>query len=276
MSYTNTIAGRNVPGALRYLNELAQYRHLLWNLVGSDIRSRFRRSSLGILWAVIQPMGFSVVLGFVWGGMLGVPNIWTFAIYIYSGMLVWEYISNIIIGSQDSLVAGEGYLRQARIPFFVFQARQPLSGLVVAGFGFLGFVVFAAAFGELATPGLHTLLVIPYVGLLFLFALPLAMILSVLGVQFRDLKHISTILVQGLFFISPIMLVRDVLKSETLAWMQFANPIVPLLDLFRAPLLDGKMWSPTELVTMAAWISALWVIAIGVSIRNGRKLIYSI
>jgi lipopolysaccharide transport system permease protein len=276
MSYSNTVSGRNIPPALRYLTELAQYRHLAWNLVGSDIRARFRRSSLGVMWAVLQPLGFSVVLGLVWGNMLNFSNVWTFIVYIYSGMLVWEYVSNLIIGSQDSLVAGEGYLRQARIPFFVFQLRLPLSGLVVAGFGFAGFLIFGAALGKLAAPGTHTLLVIPFVGLLFLFGLPLAIIQSILGVQFRDLKHISGILVQGLFFISPVMLVRDVLKTDALAWMQFANPMVPLLDLFRGPLLEGEHWNPVEVWTLLAWIGALWVIAIGLAVRSGRKLVYSI
>src|SRR5579871_5700577 len=130
MSYAN-YHSRKMPAPLRYVADLFRYRHLCWNLVGSDLRARFRRSYLGILWAIIQPLAYSLVIAWAWGAIFHAPNYWSFAVYVFSGMLVWEYFNSTLIVSLDGLISAIGYLRQSRIPFFVFQLRVPLTAAVI-------------------------------------------------------------------------------------------------------------------------------------------------
>ena len=87
MSYSN-YQTRDLPFAIRYVLDVGRYRHLCWNLVGSDLRSRFRRSHLGIIWAIIQPLSFALIIAFVYGQLFGQKSFWEYAIYVYSGMLV--------------------------------------------------------------------------------------------------------------------------------------------------------------------------------------------
>ncbi|MEQ1785263.1 MAG: hypothetical protein ABMA14_28290, partial [Hyphomonadaceae bacterium] len=68
MSYVN-VQDRRLPFVLRYLGDLMTYRHLCWNLVTSDLRSRFRRTQLGVLWAVIQPLVMALLIAAVWGAL---------------------------------------------------------------------------------------------------------------------------------------------------------------------------------------------------------------
>lgn len=274
MTYTNIGQGTNTPFVVRYLSDLLTYRHLMWNLVGSDLRARFRRSYFGILWAVFQPFAFSVVLGIVWGRMLNVASVWDLAAYIFAGMIVWEYFSNVILISQDALIGSEGYLRQARIPFIIFQVRQSFTGIVIFGAGFVGFIIFLTILGRLPPIGLHSLLFFPYLCLLLGFAVPISIIMSILGAKFRDLKHISSVAVSALFFISPVMLQRNVLDSESLHLIKYVNPIVPLLDLFREPMMYGHLWPRHEVLVFCCWIGALWLIAIFLSVKEGRRIIY--
>jgi ABC-type polysaccharide/polyol phosphate export permease len=84
MSYVN-VHSRELPFLTRYAADLFTYRHLCWNLVGADLRARFRRSRLGILWAIIQPLAFALMIAAVWGGMFNVADYWAFAIYVFSG-----------------------------------------------------------------------------------------------------------------------------------------------------------------------------------------------
>ena len=72
------------------------------------------------------------------------------------------------------------------------------------------------------------------------------------------------------------MLAREYLSSERLAFLQYANPIIPLLDLFRAPVLDGVFWPGGELIIIGIWIAALWIIAIALSVFFGRRIVFSI
>ncbi len=275
MAYVN-ILGRQLPGPLQYLGELATFRHLCWSLVGADLRARFRRSHLGIIWAIIQPLAFSIVIAAVWGSVLGADDNWTFALYVFSGIIVWEYFVNVLNGAQDSLLHAEGHLRQTRIPFLIFQVRLPLTSMIILLCASLGLFGMQAVLGQLPELGPHLFLV-PVFYLCFLsFGIPLAIVMSILGTKFRDLKHISSIMVSGLFFLSPVMLGRSILEKPELAFLSFVNPMVVFIDLFRAPLLESRFWTATEMITAGAWIAGLWALASYLAIRSGRRLVYSL
>ena len=138
MTYVNTSLNQKTD-RLSYFSALWKYRSLGANLVGADLRARFRRSRLGIVWAIIQPLFFSLTIAFIWGVVFKVPYL-EYAIYVFSGMIVWEYFGNTIMASQDALINSEGYLKQGRIPFLIFQLRAPLSGFFTFVAGFVGLV----------------------------------------------------------------------------------------------------------------------------------------
>jgi lipopolysaccharide transport system permease protein len=282
LSYSNFRAGK-IPFVFQYLLDVVRFRHLCWNLAGSDLRSRFRRSRLGILWAIIQPLSFALILAFVYARLFGEASYWTYAIYVFGGMLVWEYFTSASLSGLDALVGSQGYLKQARIPFFIFQLRVPLAGMVTFFFGLCGLyglmLVLQAIPGSGVTvpvPGLHLLLVPAMFGVLLLFSAPWVILLSTFGAQFRDVKYITMIALQLLFFISPIMIARDFMDSPHLAILRVANPLVPLLDMLREPVIYGRFWSEQSMIVMGVWIGVLWVIAIISSVSFGRRLVYAL
>lgn len=113
MSYVN-VQERQLPAVLRYLGDLMAYRHLCWKLVGADVRNRFRRTRLGILWAVVQPLSFTLLIAVVWGSLHKQLGFWEFALYFLSGHAVFEFISAAFLSGQDSITNAGGYLKQAR------------------------------------------------------------------------------------------------------------------------------------------------------------------
>lgn len=275
MSYTN-YSTRALPFPVRYVADLVRYRHLAWNLVGSDLRSRFRRSHLGILWAVLQPLGFSLIIAMVWSQVFQSKSFMTFTIYVYSGMLVWDYFSQSISIGLDSLLSSRGYLKQARIPFLIFQVRVPLSGLVVMACGLIGLIALMTAVGQLPPLGLHLVLVPLFMAMLLMLVIPLSIIFSIIGPSFRDAKYIIALALNAVFFLSPVMLDRAVLHSPSLHLLQYINPMIPLLDLFRDPMLHGLLWSRQDVIVWACWTSGLWVVALWTMAQTGRKIVFAL
>jgi lipopolysaccharide transport system permease protein len=275
MAYVN-IRERRLPFVVRYIGDLFLYRHLAWNLVASDLRARFRRSQLGIVWAVIQPLAFSLTIALVWGSLFKAESYWDFAIYVFSGMIAWEYFASVVNVSQDALTNAEGYLKQTRVPFFIFQIRTPLTSMVIFLLGTVGLALLMISLQKLLPLGEHLLLIPVFPVLLLLFGIPLGTIMSIAATQFRDMKYISQILIQALFFVSPVMLGREILERPELTWLNYVNPMVPVINLFRAPIVDGEFWNQTELVTLLIWIAGLWAMAIVMAIRAGRRLIFSL
>lgn len=275
MSYSN-FQSRRAPGFVRYLNDLMRFRHLCWNLVASDLRARFRRSRLGILWAVIQPLGYSLIIAWAWGMIFQSKTYWEFAIYVFSGMLIWEYFVNSVNVSMDALTGAVGYLRQSRVPLFIFQSRVPLSGLVTFLAGLIGLIAMMGVLQMHRSIGMHTLLIAAFPVLLVGFFMPVAVIFSVLGAQFRDLKHIVGLALQALFFLSPVMLDRPYFEDARLAMLQYVNPLVPILDMLRAPLLEGRLWTKAEIITVGIWGACLWTVSFVVAARAGRRIVFAL
>lgn len=274
MTYINSTP-RGGKRNISYLSELWRYRSFCFNLVGSDLRARFRRSRLGIVWAVIQPLAFSLMIAVVWGSLFQ-QNMLTYAVYVFSGMIVWEYFGNTVMASQDVLINSEGYLKQGRIPFLIFQVRAPFSGLFIFMAGVIGLVGLELALGKFPPIGLHLLLIIPFTVLLLLFMIPVACCFSILGTQFRDLRHAMTVILNAVFFLSPIMIAREYLEAERLEFLHYVNPMMPLLDLFRMPMLSGQVWTLQPLIVILVWIIALWILAFVLSRVFGRKIIFAL
>lgn len=275
MSYVN-IQGSQLPFGLRYLSDLMSYRHLCWQLVGSDLRSRFRRTRLGFLWAFIQPLAFALMIAFVWGALQRGLGYWGYAVYFLAGMTIFEFFSTCVMSGQDALVQGGGYLRQARIPFFIFQLRVVLTALVFVLLEIVVVFAFAAATGNLPAPGQHLLLVPLYLVFLLAFAAGTVMLMSIVGTFFRDVKHIAGLVLRALMLLSPVMLPREIFDQPQMKFMEFLNPLVPLLDMFRDPILYARMWDAQDVIVLSIWISAIWFAAIIASVSVGRRVIFAI
>ncbi len=275
MAYSN-YRDREWPFIITYAIDLARYRHLLWNLVGSDLRGRFRRSRLGILWGVIQPMCFAIVLAAVWGAVFKAPDYISFMITVLSGLIMWEYFTTPMIVGLNALMNAGGYIKQSRIPFVVFQARVPLTATVMFLFGLLGLVLVMTATQRLPPLSIAYLQLPAFLLLMPLIMLPLTIIFSILGTKYRDTQYIIGLLIQALFFVSPVMLPRETLDLPHLHWLVYANPAVSVIDMFRDTIVYGKLWSFQTLTVFGAWTAGLWMVALLLSGKFGRRIVFAI
>jgi len=275
MSFVN-VQDRKLPFVFRYIADLVAYRHLCWHLVGSDLRSRFRRSRLGILWAFIQPLGFAIMIAYVWGAFDRRVSTWEFAFYVLAGHAVFDLFSNVVNSGQTAIMAAGGYLKQARVPLLIFQFRVTATAIVFFLVELIAVVAFGAAIGAFPPPGQHLLLIPLYVVVAGLFCLPLCMLFSIAGTLYRDLRHASALLLRAFFLTSPVMLPRAILEQPKLQFLEVLNPLVPLLDMFRDPVMYGRMWDPKDVLVLSVWTAGLWAIALIWGASVGRKLVFAV
>lgn len=274
MTYRNYTTSSSQQAHNSYIAALMRYRHLCFNLVGSDLRARFRRSRLGIIWAVIQPLGYSLVIAFTWAIVLRYESYWEFTMYLFSGLVIWEYFATVTSSSMDTLMRSGGYLRQARIPLLIFQLRTPMTTMAVAAFGTIGVFVMLVILGRLPPIGIHLVGVPIALGALFVFSIPLSVLMSIVGAQFRDANHIVQLSLQALFFLSPIMLPKEVLDQPSLQFINTLNPLSPLIQLFRDPVINGVWINPSDLLYVCIWTIVLTIVSSIASFFYGRKIIF--
>jgi len=255
-----------------YVTELWRLRHFWMALVQNDLRNRYRRSVLGLGWSLLQPIAMTVVLCTVFAGVFGV-TLSEYAPYLLSGLTFWGFISTAAIGGCQCFFQGESYIRQHRAPFAIYPLRTTLG----AGYHFLvgmGVVLVAVSvFSGFDNP-LVLLSLVPSLVLLFAFAWSLAVCTGTINVLFHDTQHLLEIVLQILFYMTPIMYKPEILINRNLGWAVQFNPLAVLLDLIRQPLLCGTLPPPGTVWTSVMIVAVMVVLAAALLRWCERRLVF--
>ena len=222
-----------------YVAELWRLRHFWMALVHNDLRNRYRRSVLGLGWSLLQPIAMTIVLCTVFSGVFGM-DMKEMAPYLLSGLTFWGFISAAAMTGCQSFFQGESYIRQHRAPLAIYPLRTTLG----AGYHFLvGMGVVLAAVGIFSgfKNPVVLLSLVPSLALLFVFAWSLALCAGTLNVLFHDTQHLLEIILQILFYMTPIIYPAKLLVDKNLGWAVQFNPFAVLLDLVRQPLMEGVL-----------------------------------
>jgi ABC-type polysaccharide/polyol phosphate export permease len=226
---------------ISYFGAIWKCRHFWLALVRLDIRTRYRRSILGLGWSLMHPICMTTILCVVFHKLFNLPLI-EYGPHILGGLAVWTYIQTSVSQGCSAFFQGEAYIRQCPMPLAIF----PLRTVLGASFHFLiqlGVVILLAlGLGWLGLREVHylpLLHLIPSLLLLFLFCWSLAMLSGLSNVYFQDTQHLTDIGFQMLYFATPIMYFAKTLQERGLGWIVDYNPIVVFLTLVRDPILYG-------------------------------------
>jgi len=238
-------------------------------LVRIDLRNRYRRSVIGMGWSLLHPIAMTAVLCVFFGRLFG-AELRTFAPYVLTGLTFWGFMSAAVKQGCRSFLQGESYIRQHPAPLAIYPLRVTLS----AGFHFLlGCVVATALVWILmGFQNLRTLpCLLPAFALLFLIGWSTTICMGAANVLFHDTQHLADVAMQMLFYMTPIMyhpqmLAGRRLVSQVLYW----NPLASLLELLRAPLIDGQ-WPSNWAMGMSVVFAAVAVAAAALTLRLFEK-----
>lgn len=212
------------------LNELWRARELLRQLLGKELKIRYRNSTLGFLWSMITPAAMTVVFTAVFGIILKVP-IEDFAAFFLPGFLVWQFFQNSAQSSLDAIVGNGSLIQKVYFPREVLPLSLVLSQLVHLGLALVVLVPWIAY-----TRGADVLVHLPAVlfGMVLLagFTAGFSMLLAGANVGFRDLKELTQVLFLIWFYLTPVILPRamidQLIQTEPSTGLRLANAVVAL------------------------------------------------
>jgi lipopolysaccharide transport system permease protein len=216
--------------------ELWRYRELFYFFTWRDIKIKYKQTVLGFLWAVLQPLFMMVIFTLFFGKALNIPsqNL-PYAIYVFSGLLIWNLFSTGLSSASNSMVNNASIIKKIYFPRLII----PVSSILVALFDFLmAFILFIP-------------LLLFYHQSVFWFAIiiwPMAIVVSVvatlglgawlaaLNVKYRDFRYVIPFLIQVLFFLSPVIYPISLIKYPILQYILACSPMLAAVELFRYPL----------------------------------------
>jgi lipopolysaccharide transport system permease protein len=249
-----------------YWRDLWRYRELFGFLAWRDILVRYKQTAIGIAWALLRPLLTMVIFTVVFGKVANLPSgPLPYAILVGAAMLPWQFFSNALSESSQSLVSNSNLISKVYFPRLILPASAVVVSLVDFAISFailIGLMIWYSY-----APGWHVLALPVFVVLAFLAALGPGLFITALNVKYRDFRFITPFIVQFGLFISPVGFRTSVVPEE---WrlVYSLNPMVGVIDGFRWCLGDSTgLDIPCLALSLA---SAVLLLIIG--IRYFRKM----
>lgn len=240
------------------LNEVWEYRELLYFLIWRDLKVRYKQTALGAAWAVIQPFFSMIIFSLFFGRLARMPSDGIpYPIFAYCGLVPWTFFARGLTQSSNSLVDSANLIRKVYFPRLAIPIADVLSGLVDFAIAFLVLIGLMLYYG--VVPSARMVWMPAFLLLALVSALAVGLWLSVLNVEYRDVKYTVPFLTQFWMFATPIVYPSSLLKGK---WRTlFAlNPMVGVVEGFRWSLLGAKN-SPGPMIIASA--AAAVVLLIG-------------
>ncbi len=232
-----------------------KYLPLLGNLAGKDFKIKYRRSVLGIIWSILNPLLTMLVLTAVFGlmfGMRGGEGIGDFAVYYIVGAAIWNFFSEATSLSLTSVIYAAPLIRKVYVPKYIFPLEKCLFSLINFAFSLIAVsLVMAIRFGKIADMfNPLTLLMIPLpVFYCFLFVVGMSLILSAISVYFEDIIHLYSVVLTLWMYLTPLIypldFVENAAKSSVLGQIALPiikyNPMTQYIQYFRDIVIYGRV-----------------------------------
>jgi ABC-2 type transport system permease protein len=255
---------------MSYLSDIWGSRELLQNLTNREVRGKYRRTALGQLWSLANPIAAILIYTFIFSFIFRLPaqvgdpsGLNNYALWLVCGLLPWLFFNRVLTIGVDSLVANAGLIQKVYFPRIVL----PLSLANATLFTWLlemGVLIVALSLlGSFVLPWLPLLAV--FMVVFAMFSVGVAMLLSIANVYFRDLSYLLTIVLQFWFYLTPILYPVDMVATQsdrlgglagtsvTLLNLYQLNPVEGFIEIFRNLLYDNAMPELSRILIALAW-----------------------
>ena len=223
-----------------YFSHIWKDRYVLWELTTKALSIKYKRSMLGMAWSVLVPLGLASIIGCVYGVLFGVPPR-TFLPILFSGLNVWILILGCADGGTQAFLAAEGYLKQT---------------LVNIGTEFFS---------------VKMLLFFPGCIVLFVFLLAVSNITAIFNLIARDYQPFQSIILQGVFYATPIIYLPSMLEEKGYAFIYKLNPFYYFISIIRTPLLGKEIAPLSEYIIATSIAFILFGFSIWLVMREKRR-----
>ncbi|MEC8943999.1 MAG: ABC transporter permease [Acidobacteriota bacterium] len=238
-----------------------EYRELVWFLIWRDIKVRYKQASLGIAWAVIQPVMTMLVFTLIFGRLAQLPSDGLpYPVFTFTALLPWQLFSGALTGSSNSVVNSASLISKVYFPRLVIPIASVMATLVDFS------ISFGVLLGLMAWYGISLRLAVVVLPLLVMLALAIALAVglwaSALNVRYRDVRHVMPFVVQFWLLASPVAYSTSLITSPAWRAVYSLNPMVGVIEGFRWAVLGSAPPSvlvvPSVLVTGVLLVGGLF------------------
>ena len=246
---------------VRYMQGFIKFRPLLNELVARDIKIKYRRSVLGVLWTLLNPLLMMIVLSVVFSNIFKF-DIENFPLYLLSGQIVFNFFNESTTSAMSSIIVNASLIKKIYVPKYLFVISRIISS----------FINLLAMRAEL-----HWTVLLAPIPLFFLvfFSLGVGLILAAITVRFRDIMHLYSVFTTMLMYLTPVIYPMSALP-EWLSKLVMLNPLTNMLIMLRNVMIYGMVFSWQSLVVAIVETAVCMALGLYVFYKNQDTFILNI
>ena len=250
-------------------------RWLLGYFIHRQVTRSYRRSYLGLVWAVLGPLVWVFFLSLIFSHVFGIKDRvveghseFNFGLFLYCGLLPFLTFSEALNKGLNSIRGSAGLVQKVVFPTEILPFTNAIASMVDKVFGLVALLIMLLLFGGSLHP---TLLYLPVVVVLqIVFILGLTYLMAVLGTFLPDVAEITRPIIRGTFFVTPILWPAGLLP-ENLSWIEDYNPLAYLVNAYRSMILWGELPGGLATLYFGLFSAALFVVGFALFVHLKPK-----
>lgn len=260
---------------LGMFHDLWRYRHFVSSSIRNELVGRFARSKLGGVWSILNPLAQVLIYAFVLSNIFlarlpGIDNKYAFAIYLTAGLLAWTLFAEIIGRCLNLFVENGNLMKKMSFPRITLPSIVIGSNLVSNGLLFMAILAVFLSLGHQFT--WQMLWLLPLTMIVAALALGIGLILGVLNVFVRDIGQVVPILLQMMFWLTPIVYPANIMPESYRGWLKF-NPMYSIVDAYHQVLVYGNAPQLNSLIAISLIAFCLMLLGLFLFRRSSAEMV---
>lgn len=254
----------------QFFQDIRSSRYVLSNFVNQELTVKYKRSALGFFWSLLNPMATMIISSVVFGSIMRF-DLKDFVVFLYAGMVPWNFFGISIDFCGVSILNNEGFIKKIYLPKIVFPLSTVCAQFINMLLSMIALFFFMMLLGAKVTVALLFLPV--SFSLMFLWTLGFSLLMATANVYFRDMRYIMSVVMNAWYYLTPILYPITSIP-ERLRPIFYLNPGYYLVDMFRSPIYYNTL--PSLFNFTVALICALTVFFLGLILfyRNEKDFVY--
>ena len=212
-----------------YWENFKKFRPLLYELVARDVKIKYRKSVLGVLWTLLNPLLMMLILSIVFSNLFRF-DVENYSLYLLAGQILFNFFNESTTGAMTAILGNSALIKKVYIPKYLFVVTRIASSSINILSSFCA-LILVMLFTRTELHFSMFLVVIP-LAYLIIFSLGVGLVLAAITVKFRDVMHLYTVFLTGLMYLTPIIYPISMLP-EWVKKIVNLNPLTGILNIFR-------------------------------------------
>lgn len=242
-----TIITSNRKTLKESFNELKGYKDLFTTLAWRDFKVRYAQTTLGLFWAMLQPLLTLLILALVFGKFVGIKTDVPHILFTVAGTSLWTYFSYVLTNSGNSIILSQNMIKKVYFPRIIIPLSKSIVGFIDFSISLSIMIILMIYFKYI--PSSNIIFAPIFILFCVLSALSVGIWISALTIRFRDFQHVVPFIAQIGIYISPVAYPADFAINNLPNWassIYFLNPMAGVLQGFRWSLFGGEF--PSDLI----------------------------